>query len=47
MSLYSALVFFIDVDSASHLRRLLELNLGDSQLLEREYHELISPHLAE
>lgn len=26
----------IDIDSISHLRRLLELNLGDSQLLERE-----------
>ena len=26
----------IDIDSISHLRRLLELNLGDSSLLERE-----------
>lgn len=33
----------IDVDSASHLHRLLELNLGDSKLLDREYIELISP----
>jgi len=36
----------IDVDSASHLHRLLELNLGDSKLLDREYHELISPELS-
>lgn len=35
----------IDVDSASHLHRLLELNLGDSKLLDREYHELISPSI--
>ncbi len=33
----------IDVDSATHLHRLLELNLGDSKLLDREYHELVSP----
>jgi hypothetical protein len=26
----------IDVDSATHLRRLLELNLGDPSLVERE-----------
>ena len=26
----------IDLDSVSHLRRLVELNLGDSSLLERE-----------
>ncbi|UCJ18237.1 PilZ domain-containing protein [Pseudomonas sp. MM211] len=26
----------IDLDSMSHLRRLVELNLGDEQLLERE-----------
>lgn len=26
----------IDLDSISHLRRLIELNLGDEQLLERE-----------
>jgi PilZ domain len=26
----------IDIDSISHLRRLLELNLGDTSLLERE-----------
>nr|MBF0683842.1 PilZ domain-containing protein [Pseudomonas sp.] len=26
----------LDVDSVSHLRRLIQLNLGDQQLLERE-----------
>ncbi len=26
----------IDIDSISHLRRLVELNLGDDTLLERE-----------
>jgi hypothetical protein len=31
-----------DVDSFSHLRRLLTLNLGDVDLLEREFAELIS-----
>jgi PilZ domain len=30
----------IDLDSISHLRRLVELNLGDSDLLERELNEL-------
>ncbi len=30
----------IDIDSASHLRRLLELNLGDAELLSRELTEL-------
>ena len=27
----------IDIDSITHLRRLLELNLGDASLLEREF----------
>jgi len=27
---------FIDIDSITHLRRLVELNLGDTALLERE-----------
>jgi hypothetical protein len=27
---------YIDLDSISHLRRLVELNLGDGSLLERE-----------
>lgn len=31
----------LDVDSAGHLHRLIELNLGDSTLLERELHELL------
>ena len=26
----------IDIDSVTHLRRLIELNLGDPELLERE-----------
>ena len=38
-------IIHIDVDSASHLHRLLELNLGDSKLLDREYHELIHPEI--
>ena len=32
----------IDLDSITHLRRLVELNLGDESLLERELHELVS-----
>lgn len=40
------LALHIDVDSASHLHRLLELNLGDSKLLDREYIELISPSVS-
>ena len=32
----------IDLDSASHLRRLVELHLGDSRLLERELGELLA-----
>jgi len=31
----------IDLDSISHLRRLVELNLGSSELLERELAHLI------
>ncbi len=31
----------IDLDSVSHLRRLVELNLGDSDILNRELAELI------
>ena len=31
----------IDIDSASHLHRLMELNLGDAALLEREIHEML------
>lgn len=32
----------IDLDSVTHLRRLVELNLGDEALLEREMSALIS-----
>ena len=33
----------IDIESIAHLRRLVELNLGDEELLERELSALISP----
>jgi hypothetical protein len=33
----------IDLDSISHLRRLVELNLGDDELLHRELSALIRP----
>ncbi len=32
----------IDIESITHLRRLLEINLGDAALLERELKALIS-----
>lgn len=32
---------YIDLDSATHLRRLVELNLGDQALLERELSHLM------
>ena len=32
----------IDVDSASHLRRIVELNTGNEHLLEREIEALIN-----
>lgn len=32
---------FIDIDSASHLRRLVELNIGDEQVLYRELSALL------
>jgi hypothetical protein len=32
----------IDIDSIAHLRRLVELNLGNPDLLNRELHTLIS-----
>lgn len=32
----------IDLDSITHLRRLLELNLGDAELLHREFSALIA-----
>lgn len=31
----------MDIDTATHLRRLVELNLGDESLLEREFSELM------
>ncbi|MCC5797679.1 MAG: PilZ domain-containing protein [Methylophaga sp.] len=34
----------IDLDSISHLKRLMELNLGDSGLLQRELSHLIEQH---
>lgn len=33
----------IDLDSITHLRRLVELNLGDPALLEREFAALLAP----
>ena len=33
----------MDLDTATHLRRLVELNLGNESLLERELAELIQP----
>lgn len=33
---------YIDLESISHLKRLVELNLGDEAALERELHELVS-----
>ncbi|WP_372971449.1 PilZ domain-containing protein [Marinobacter sp.] len=32
---------YIDLESATHLKRLVELNLGDQALLEREFGHLI------
>lgn len=32
----------IDIDSVTHLRRLVELNLGDTRLLERELSHLVA-----
>jgi len=34
----------MELDSASHLKRLLLFNLGDQSLIDRELHELISVH---
>lgn len=33
----------LDIDSASRLRRLIELNVGDDTLLKRELEKLVSP----
>jgi hypothetical protein len=35
----------IDLESMAHLRRLVELNLGDTSLLEREFDALIADRL--
>ncbi|MGL4249946.1 MAG: PilZ domain-containing protein [Aeromonas sp.] len=35
----------IDIDSATHLRRMIELNVGDEKLLHRELEQLLSEHL--
>ena len=35
-------VMHMDLDSATHLKRLVELNLGNEALLERELNELIN-----
>jgi hypothetical protein len=34
----------LDLDSAAHLRRLIELNLGDEAQLHRELAAMIAPH---
>lgn len=33
----------LDLNSATHLHRLVELNLGDTRLLQRELNELLTP----
>jgi hypothetical protein len=33
---------YIDLESVTHLKRLVELNLGDKAELEREFHELVA-----
>ena len=35
----------IDIDSISHLRRLIELNIGDADACERELYELVGTHV--
>ncbi len=35
----------IDMDSISHLRRLVELNLGDSEMLHRDLEHLVDPKI--
>ena len=34
----------IDIDSATHLKRMIELNVGDEKLLHRELEQLLSEH---
>ena len=33
------------IDSATHLKRMIELNVGDEELLHRELEQLLSEHL--
>ena len=40
-------IHHIDVDSLSHLKRIIELNTGDPSILERELHDLVELHLSE
>ena len=35
----------IDIDSASHLKRLIELNVGNADMLQRELAHLIEDHI--
>lgn len=35
----------IDIDSATHLKRMIELNVGNEELLHRELEQLLSEHL--
>ncbi|MCG8610315.1 MAG: hypothetical protein MI864_07240, partial [Pseudomonadales bacterium] len=35
---------YIDLDSITHLKRLIELNVGDPSLIERELSALIDAH---
>ena len=37
----------IDIDSISHLKRLMELNLGDAAMLQRELETLLETHIAQ
>lgn len=37
----------IDMESISHLRRLVELNLGDSEMLHRELEHLVQPDISD
>lgn len=35
----------IDIDSATHLKRIIELNIGDETLLHRELEQLLQDHI--
>ncbi|AJQ93607.1 PilZ domain-containing protein [Gynuella sunshinyii] len=37
----------LDLDSASQLRRVIEMNLGSAELMDREVHALVNAHLEE